>query len=84
MDDGQGQGQRAQIQIQYLAFQLNETVQELTNLSQALTAQGIPNLIARFNGTRESLFEWLKSTKEHAFIMIKETTNMRWYFFFLD
>ena len=48
------------------AFQLNDIMQELTNVSQSLTAEGILNLIARFNGTRENLFQWLKSIEEHV------------------
>ena len=51
------------------AFQLNDLMQELTNVSQNWTAEGIPNLIARFNGTRENLFQWLKSIEEHAIVV---------------
>ena len=51
------------------AFQLNDLMQELTNVSQNWTAEDIPNLIARFNGTRENLFQWLKSIEEHAIVV---------------
>ena len=51
-------------------------MQALTNLSQTLTAQGVPNLIARFNGTRKSLFQWLKSIEEHA-IVIYVSINLK-------
>ena len=55
-----GQGQPGQFQMpQDPAFQFNDIMHELTNVSQNLTAEGIPNLIARFNGTRENLFQWL-------------------------
>ena len=60
MADGQGQPDQFQMP-QDPAFQLNDIMQELTNVSHNLTAEGIPNLIARFNGTRENLFQWLKS-----------------------
>ena len=51
------------------AFQLNDLMQELTNVSQNWTAEGIPNLNARFNGTQENLFQWLKSIEEHAIVV---------------
>ena len=51
------------------AFQFNDIMQELTNVSQNLTAEGIPNLIARFNGIRKNLFQWLKSIEEHAIVV---------------
>ena len=67
---GQGQGQRDQLQMpQNPAFQFNDIMHELTNLSQNLTAQDIPNLITRFNDTQESLFQWLKSIEEHAIVV---------------
>ena len=47
-----GQGQPGQMQMpQDPAFQFNDIKQELTKVSQNLTAESIPNLIARFNGT---------------------------------
>ena len=72
MANEQGQGHPGQFQIpQDSAFQLNDTciMQGLTDLSQTLTAQGVPNLIARFNGTRKGLFQWLKSIEEHAIVI---------------
>ena len=68
MADGQGQPDQFQMP-QDPAFQLNDIMQELTNVSHNLTAEGIPNLIARFNGTRENLFQWLKSIEEHAIVV---------------
>ena len=68
MDDGQGHPGQFQMS-QDPAFQLNNIMQELTNVSHNLTAEGIPNLIARFNGTRENLFQWLKSIEEHAIVV---------------
>ena len=60
MANEQGQGHPGQFQMpQDSAFQFNDIMQGLTNLSQTLTAQGVPN----FNGTRKSLFQWLKSLK---------------------
>ena len=56
-----GQGQPGQFQMpQGPAFQFNDIIQELTNVSQNLTEEDIPNLIAKFNGFRENLFQWLK------------------------
>ena len=70
MANEQGQGHPGQFQMpQNLAFQFNDIMQGLTNLSQTLTAQGVPNLIVRFNGTRKSLFQWLKSIEEHAIVI---------------
>ena len=70
MANKQGQGHPGQFQMsQDLAFQFNDSMQGLTNLSQTLTAQGVPNLIARFNGTRKSLFQWLKSIEELAIVI---------------
>ena len=68
MADGQGQPGQFQM-LQDPAFQLNDIMQELINVSPNLTAEGIPNLIARFNGTRENLFQWLKSIEEHAIVV---------------
>ena len=69
MANEQGVGHPGQFQMpQDSAFQFNHIMQGLTNLSQTLTAQGVPNLIARFNGTRKSLFQWLKSIEEHAIV----------------
>ena len=55
--------------LQDPAFLLNDIMQDLTNLSQILTSQGVPSLIVRSNGTRESLFQWLKSTEERAVVV---------------
>ena len=64
------QGQRGQFQMpQDSAFQFNNIMHELTNVSQNLTAVGVPKLIARFNDTRENLFQWRKSIKEHAIVV---------------
>ena len=49
--------------------QFNDIMQELTKVLQNLTAESIPNLTARFNGTRENLFQWLKSIEEHAIVV---------------
>ena len=72
-----GQGQPGQFQMpQDPAFQFNDIMQKLTNATQNLIAEGIPNLIARFNGTRENLFKWLKSIEEHA-IVVYVSDNQR-------
>ena len=62
MADGQGQGQPAQMQqsvqmqIQDPAIQVfANLIQELTNVSQALTAQGISNIVIRFDGNPKIL-----------------------------
>ena len=62
MADGQGQGQPAQMQqpvqmqIQDPAIQVFANLtQELTNVSQALTAQGISNIVIRFDGNPKIL-----------------------------
>ena len=68
MADGQGQPDQFQMP-QDPAFQLNDIMQELTNVSHNLTAEGIPNLIAGFNGTRENLFQWLKFIEEQAIVV---------------
>ena len=77
MANEQGQGHLGQFQMpQDSAFQFNDIMQGLTNLSQTLTTHGVPNLIARFNGTQNSLLQWLKSIEEHA-IVIYVSINLK-------
>ena len=77
MANEQGQGHPGQFQMpQDSSFQFNDIMQGLTNLLQTLTAQGIPNLIARLNGTRKTLFQWLKYIEEHA-IVIYVSINLK-------
>ena len=76
MADGQGQGQPAQMQqpvqmqIQDPAIQIFANLtQELTNVSQALTAQGISNIVLRLDGNPKNVREWIKSIEKYAVLV---------------
>ena len=76
MADGQGQGQPAQMQqpvqmqIQDPAIQVFANVtQELTNVTQALTAQGISNIVLRFDGNPKKSRERIKSIEKYAVLV---------------
>ena len=43
--------------------------QELTNVSQVLTAQGISNIVLRFDGNPKNYREWIKSTEKYTVLV---------------
>ena len=43
--------------------------QELTNVLQALTAQGISNIVVRFDGNPKNYRKWIKSIEKHAVLV---------------
>ena len=43
--------------------------QKLTNVSQALKAQGISNIVLRFDGNPKIYREWIKSIEKYAVLV---------------
>lgn len=67
MDDGQAQ---AQAQAQDPAVQAFQNLRlELSNVSQALTTQGISSVVARFDGNPKNFREWIKSIEKYAILV---------------
>ena len=62
--------QPVQMQIQDPAIQIFANLtQELTNVSQALTAQGISNIVLRLDGNPKNVREWIKSIEKYAVLV---------------
>ena len=60
MADGQGQPGQMQIPQDPTVQGFANLTQELTNVSQALTAQDISNIALRFDGNPKSYREWIR------------------------
>ena len=64
-----GQGQPGQMQVDPAVQVFANLTQELTNVSQALTAQGISNIVLRFDGNPKNYREWIKSIEKYAVLV---------------
>ena len=64
MADGQGQQGQVSMQVDPAVQVFANFTQELTNVSQALTAQGISNIVLRFDGNPKNYREWIKSIEK--------------------
>ena len=71
MADGQGQQGQAPMQVDPAVQVFANLTQELTNVSQALTAQGISNIVLRFDGNPKNYREWIKSIEKYAVLVNK-------------
>lgn len=69
MDDGQAQAQ-AQANPQDPAVQAFHNLRlELSNVSQALTAQGISSTVVKFDGNPKNYREWIKTIEKYAVLV---------------
>ena len=64
-----GQGQQGQIPVDPAVQVFANLTQELTNFSQALTAQGISNIVLKFDGNPKNYKEWIKSIEKYAILV---------------
>ena len=69
MADGQGQPGQMQMPQDPAVQVFANLTQELTNVSQALTAQGISNIVLRFDGNPKKYREWIKSIEKYAVLV---------------
>ena len=69
MADGQGQPGQMQMPQDPAVQVFANLTQELTNVSQALTAQGISNIVLRFDGNPKNYREWIKSIEKYAVLV---------------
>ena len=69
MADGQGQPGQMQMPQDLAVQDFANLTQELTNISQALTAQGISNIVLRFDGNPKRYREWIKSFETYAVLV---------------
>ena len=69
MADGQGQQGQVPMQVDPAVQVFANLTQELTNVSQALTAQGISNIVLRFDGNPKNYREWIKSIEKYAVLV---------------
>ena len=58
--------EQAQAQAQAQAQVFININRELANVSQALTAQGISNIVLKFDGNPKNFREWMKSIEKYA------------------
>ena len=64
---GQGQAQPMQVDPAVQAFQ--DLRLELTNVTHALTAQGISGIVSKFDGNPKHFREWIKSIDKYAVLV---------------
>ena len=64
-----GQEQQGQIPVDPAVQIFANLTQELTNVSQALTAQGISNIVLKFDGNPKNYMEWIKSIEKYAILV---------------
>ena len=69
MADGQGQPGQMQMPQDPAVQVFANLTQELTNVSQALTAQGISNIVLRFDGNPKNYREWINSIEKYAVLV---------------
>ena len=69
MADGQGQPGQMQMPQDPAVQVFANLTQELTNVSQALTARGISNIVLRFDGNPKNYREWIKSIEKYAVLV---------------
>ena len=66
MADGQGQPGQMQMPQDPAVQVFANLTRELTNISHSLTAQGISNIVLRFDGNPKNYREWIKSIEKYA------------------
>ena len=69
MADGHGKQGQVPMQVDPAVQVFANLTQELTNVSKALTAQGISNTVLRFDGYPKNCREWIKSIEKYAVLV---------------